>query len=187
MPDLRTGPKHLTLEERTEIQNCLFHGVTFKAIARRIGKDPTTVSKEVRKHIQVIPARIENAAPCSQLLKAPFVCNGCQRKRYCKLEKHEYLARPAHEAYRDTLFDADLCLKLKDAGYRNLFTPYARFRGGNAADYFLDHGRESKAYRTDGKTFRAKWKTILAKPDPCYNPNLTEKKGNYNVGKQPKI
>ena len=103
MPDLRTRPKHLTLEERTEIQNCLFHGVTFKAIARRIGKDPTTVSKEVRKHIQVIPARIENAAPCSQLLKAPFVCNGCQRKRYCKLEKHEYLARPAHEAYRDTL------------------------------------------------------------------------------------
>jgi IS30 family transposase len=105
MPDLRTRPKHLTLEERTEIQNCLFHGVTFKAIARRIGKDPTTVSKEVRKHIQVIPARIENAAPCSQLLKAPFVCNGCQRKRYCKLEKHEYLARPAHEAYRDTLVE----------------------------------------------------------------------------------
>ena len=105
MPDLRTGPKHLTLEERTEIQNCLFHGVTFKAIARRIGKDPTTVSKEVRKHIQVIPARIENAAPCSQLLKAPFVCNGCQRKRYCKLEKHDYLARPAHEAYRDTLVE----------------------------------------------------------------------------------
>ena len=105
MPDLRTGPKHLTLEERTEIQNCLFQGVTFKAIARRIGKDPTTVSKEVKKHIQVIPARIENAAPCSQLLKAPFVCNGCQRKRYCKLEKHEYLARPAHEAYRDTLVE----------------------------------------------------------------------------------
>ena len=89
--------------------------------------------------------------------------------------------------YLDTLFDADLCLKLRKKGYRNLFTPYARFRGGNAADYCLDYGRESKAYRTDGQTFRAKWKTVLAKPDPCYNPNLTEKKGNYNVGKQAKI
>ena len=118
MPDLRTGPKHLTLEERTEIQDCLFHGVTFKAIARRIEKDPTTVSKEVRKHIQVIPARIENAAPCSQLLKAPFVCNGCQRKRYCKLEKHEYLAVQHMRLIGIPWLNAGQVLLLQ----RNLFT-----------------------------------------------------------------
>ena len=35
--------KHLTIEQRKEIEACLDHGVTFKAIARRIGKDPTTV------------------------------------------------------------------------------------------------------------------------------------------------
>lgn len=28
--------KHLTLEERTEIQQCLDHGMTYKAIAHRI-------------------------------------------------------------------------------------------------------------------------------------------------------
>ena len=88
MPDLKesTTCKHLTFEERIEIQDCLFHGVSFKGIAKRIGKDPTTVSKEVKKHIQVIPARTENPRPCPDLLKAPFICNGCQRKRNCKLE-----------------------------------------------------------------------------------------------------
>jgi len=43
--------KHLTLDERIEIQECLNHGMTFKDISKRIGKDQTTVSKEVKRHI----------------------------------------------------------------------------------------------------------------------------------------
>ncbi|MBQ7541919.1 MAG: helix-turn-helix domain-containing protein [Clostridia bacterium] len=42
--------KHMLLEDRIEIQECLCKGMTFKAIAHRIGKDPTTVSKEVKLH-----------------------------------------------------------------------------------------------------------------------------------------
>ncbi|MDR0817554.1 MAG: helix-turn-helix domain-containing protein, partial [Clostridiales Family XIII bacterium] len=42
--------KHLTDDDRQEIQDCLNHGMTFKAIGRRIGKDQTTISKEVKKH-----------------------------------------------------------------------------------------------------------------------------------------
>lgn len=36
--------KHMQYEDRLEIQECLNKGMTFKAIARRIGKDPTTNS-----------------------------------------------------------------------------------------------------------------------------------------------
>lgn len=39
--------KHMTLDDRIEIQSCLSKGMTFKAIAQRIGKDPTTISKWV--------------------------------------------------------------------------------------------------------------------------------------------
>ena len=85
------------------------------------------------------------------------------------------------EAYRDTLFDADLCLKLKDKGYRNLFTPFALFRGGNAMKFFLDYGKESRSYREDAETFRAKRSLDLAKTDPYYNVNLTTKYGNYAI------
>ena len=50
MPDL-TKYKHLTLDDRITIQECLTQGKTFKAAAAQIGKDQTTVSKEVKKHI----------------------------------------------------------------------------------------------------------------------------------------
>lgn len=40
--------KHLILDDRIEIQECLYHGMTFKAIAGRIGKDQTSVFKEVK-------------------------------------------------------------------------------------------------------------------------------------------
>jgi len=69
--------KHMTLQDRIEIQECLSKGMTFKAIARRIGKDPTTVSREVKHHAAVhrngFTKTDEN---CPLLLKAPFVCNG---------------------------------------------------------------------------------------------------------------
>ena len=43
--------KHLTEDDRYEIQHDLKKGLSFKAIAKIIGKDPSTVSKEVRAHI----------------------------------------------------------------------------------------------------------------------------------------
>ncbi len=42
--------KHLTLELRYQIQHSLNRGLSFKAIATEIGKDCTTISKEVRNH-----------------------------------------------------------------------------------------------------------------------------------------
>ena len=41
--------KHMTLDDRVEIQACLDKGMFFKDIAKRIEKDQTTVSKEVKK------------------------------------------------------------------------------------------------------------------------------------------
>ena len=40
--------KHLTLDERIEIQKGLDYGVSFKSIGKRIGKHETTVSREVK-------------------------------------------------------------------------------------------------------------------------------------------
>ena len=40
--------KHLSLQDRTYIQNELSKGSSFKDIARFLCKDPTTISKEVK-------------------------------------------------------------------------------------------------------------------------------------------
>ena len=55
--------KHMTLDDRVEIQECLNKGMTFKAIAQRIGKDPTTVSKEVKLHGKNLVALLLIALP----------------------------------------------------------------------------------------------------------------------------
>jgi IS30 family transposase len=106
----------MTLEDRQEIQDCLSHGMTFKAIGRRIGKDQTTISKEVKKHITVKPdgtERIGNDGSvlpkniCSQLLKAPFVCNGCKKRRIpCSSRKQFYYAKIAQKEYESLLSEA---------------------------------------------------------------------------------
>jgi IS30 family transposase len=78
MPDSKSKKnKHLTLDDRQEIMECLDKGMTFKAIASRIGKDPTTVSKEVKKHLTLRPAdgATTEYRCCPSLLKAPFACN----------------------------------------------------------------------------------------------------------------
>lgn len=101
--------KHLTEDQRMEIQECLLHGMNFKAIGQRIGKDQTTISKEVKKHIKVVPPRMKEggmAEPCSKLLKPPYVCNACKLSHTCRLEKHLYQGRSAQTEYRETLVDS---------------------------------------------------------------------------------
>lgn len=102
--------KHMSEEDRIEIEDCLRCGVSFKDIGKRIGKDQTTVSKEVKKHIVVMPPSgiIAGAEPepCRNLLKPPFVCNGCRTRHKCGLEKHYYRAKAAHQEYRSTLAES---------------------------------------------------------------------------------
>lgn len=120
--------KHMTLDDRLEIQECINHGMTFKAIAQRIGKDQTTVSKEVKKHLTVNPAptkqydrkgNLLETPPCPKLLKAPFVCNPCQKRHsHCAYQKQLYHAKTAHHAYESLLSEAREGIPLnKDAFY----------------------------------------------------------------------
>ena len=56
--------KHMELEDRIEIQECLCKGMNFKSIAQRIGKDPTTISKEVKLHATSRCLQSDNGGCC---------------------------------------------------------------------------------------------------------------------------
>jgi IS30 family transposase len=105
--------KHLTFEDRLEIQGGLNHGMTFKAIAKRIGKDQTTVSKEVKRHLNVKlgeTSRLDvfgRPQVCPLHIKAPFVCNPCGKKHtHCKHQKQYYHAKVAQKEYETLLVEA---------------------------------------------------------------------------------
>ena len=101
-----TKHKHLTLSDRNDIQLGLERGETFKAIGQSILKDPTTVSKEVKRNRQVRESTSNNL-PCPLLDKAPFVCNGCPKRRQnCGYKKIFYLAKQAQKQYEQTLVES---------------------------------------------------------------------------------
>ena len=106
MRSTMTKHKHLTLSDRNDIQLGLERSETFKAIGQSILKDPTTVSKEVKRNRQVRESTCDNL-PCPLLDKAPFVCNGCPKRRQnCGFKKIFYLAKQAQKQYEQTLVEA---------------------------------------------------------------------------------
>ena len=66
--------KHLTLSQRIEIEKALAENKSFAEIGRMLKKDPSTISKEVRKHAQ------ERERPDSRYTNPP-----CINRRTCKI------------------------------------------------------------------------------------------------------
>ena len=101
--------KHLSFEDREMIEKGLRQGLSFKAIAAEVGKDPTTISKEITRHLTVGPTsvtRVNNKGetippePCPRLLRPPYVCYSCKNfHRKCSPNRHYYNARSAQKAY----------------------------------------------------------------------------------------
>ena len=106
MRSTMTKHKHLTLSDRNDIQLGLERSETFKAIGQSILKDPTTVSKEVKRNRQIRESTCDKL-PCPLLDKAPFVCNGCSKRRQnCGYKKILYLAKQAQKQYEQTLVES---------------------------------------------------------------------------------
>lgn len=101
--------KHMTLDDRIEIQQCLNQGISFKAIAKRIEKDPTTVSKEIKLHLKDHQSGFSKVdGVCPKLLKPPYVCNGCELKpkSSCNYVRRVYSAKHAQKDYEFLLTES---------------------------------------------------------------------------------
>lgn len=97
--------KHLTLSDRNDIQIGIEQKKTFREIVSAIEKDPSTISKEVRKHLFIRESTVKsNCDACPLLKKAPYVCNPCPKKRLdCGFKKQFYHAKRAHQDYEQLL------------------------------------------------------------------------------------
>jgi len=113
----------LTLHERFEIESSLNKGVSFINIARKLGKDPTTISKEVRKHrigdhqwtfqtndcifrqrchITSLCPECNSLKPCSKCKKDDCrkFCPEYQSDQCPNTRKAPYACNDCHETYR---------------------------------------------------------------------------------------
>ncbi|HKM77934.1 MAG TPA: glycosyltransferase family 2 protein, partial [Candidatus Bathyarchaeia archaeon] len=79
------------------------------------------------------------------------------------------------EKFKVTYGDIDLCLRVLEKGYRNIYTPYAVMYHHECAT----RGRLDPD--DDEKLMINRWKEFIIKGDPYYNSNLTLLRADYSV------
>ncbi|TLM80010.1 glycosyltransferase family 2 protein [Microbulbifer harenosus] len=77
--------------------------------------------------------------------------------------------------------DVDFCLKVREAGYRNLWTPYAELYHHESISRGDDTAPEKAArFQAEINHMRSKWSDVLL-IDPAYNRNLTLDYENFSL------
>ena len=102
----------------------------------------------------------------------------------CLLVRRELFEKAGglEEEFAVSLNDVDFCLKLRQMGYLNVFTPFAELYHYESASRGLDdQGEKAQRYNRESEKFRKKWKDVLEKGDPYYNPNFSLDRSDYSV------
>ena len=122
---------HLTLEDRRIIQKGIENGSSKHSIADTLGKDNSTIGKEIKNHrslayISAYPVDCvlfpkcknrdtyqsnSNCASyekftCNRRDRSPGACNGCSKYRGCRFTKYRYITESSHHEYRELLVDS---------------------------------------------------------------------------------
>ena len=82
--------------------------------------------------------------------------------------------------------DVDFCLKVREAGYRNIWTPFAElYHYESATRGYEDSPEKNKRFLEEVLYMKEKWGDQLLN-DPAYNPNLTLDAGNFGLAWPPR-
>ncbi|MCQ2081089.1 MAG: glycosyltransferase family 2 protein [Lachnospiraceae bacterium] len=86
------------------------------------------------------------------------------------------------EDFAISLNDVDFCLKARQKGYLNVFTPFAELFHYESASRGSDMtGDNADRYNKESEYFRNKWKEVLDAGDPYYNPNFSLDKSDFSL------
>ena len=88
------------------------------------------------------------------------------------------------EEFAVALNDVDYCLRLREKGYLNIFTPFAELfhyeSKSRGSDVTAEASEENaNRYNMESELFRSKWAAVLEKGDPYYNENFSLDYSNY--------
>jgi GT2 family glycosyltransferase len=79
--------------------------------------------------------------------------------------------------------DVDLCLKLLQAGYRNLYLPQVLLTHHESYSRGLEDTPEKQArFKKEIQVMQSRWGPLLQN-DPAYNPNLSRSSEHFDIGK----
>jgi GT2 family glycosyltransferase len=86
------------------------------------------------------------------------------------------------EFFQVAFGDIDLCLKVREKGYLIVYTPYAElYHYESLGRGYEDTPEKQARFEKEIEYFQRKWKDVLAKGDPYYNPNLTLDREDFSI------
>ena len=86
------------------------------------------------------------------------------------------------EGFAISLNDVDFCLKLREKGLLNVFTPFAElFHYESVSRGLDDSGEKAERYNRESERFRERWKRQLEAGDPYYNPNFSLDRSDFSL------
>jgi len=142
MKNTNTG-KHLTKEERVIIETGIRNGSTKAAIADTLGKEKSTIGKEIKEH-RKLKLKTTLKRPCANYAhckfkhscdancpafsefycarrdRSPGACNGCSNYTHCRFDKYYYDANEAQLEYEQLRTESRIGVNLTEDELRSI-------------------------------------------------------------------
>ena len=78
--------------------------------------------------------------------------------------------------------DVDFCLKIREKGYKIIFNPYIElWHYESKTRGYEDTPEKKERFERESNNFKRKWKDVIEKGDPYYNPNLSLTTAQYEI------
>lgn len=105
----------------------------------------------------------------------------------CMLTKKSVLeqVQGLDEKYKVAFNDVDLCMKIREAGYMIVFTPFAELYHYESKSRGMEDSPEKiKRFESETERFQTKWKMQLETGDAFYNVNLTLETEDFGISQE---
>ena len=90
------------------------------------------------------------------------------------------------ESFAVAFNDVDFCVRVREAGYTNVFTPFAQLYHYESKSRGLDESPvKRKRFVSEVERFQKRWAKQLAAGDPCMNPNFDLMKEDFSFDIKP--
>ena len=90
------------------------------------------------------------------------------------------------ESFAVAFNDVDFCVRVREAGYTNVFTPFAQLYHYESKSRGLDESpAKRKRFASEVERFQKRWAKQLAAGDPCMNPNFDLMKEDFSFDIKP--
>ncbi|WP_376786961.1 glycosyltransferase family 2 protein, partial [Planktothrix agardhii] len=121
-----------------------------------------------------IPGYFGNVIGFNNVSAVTGACLMCRREVFEKIGGFDEQLTVAYN-------DVDLCLKMLDKGYRNLYLPHVTlYHHESKSRGYEDTPEKKERLNRESKIIAGRWQKYIDN-DPCYSPHLTRVCQNFSI------